>query len=722
MKIKNISSEILILAARKLIPQETCSVEEDFVYGYVEYADDFINAFNDNKVQFFDDEMEVLSYTDVLNYFKSPVIQSNKGTSNNEDFYYNYKMLSMNSGDVKDYKFEGLLKTLDVFSKTGDIEVQIIEPMMNKIQVPETSNYNIYCDYKLKNPIIRITCKRRSDVVLYMDGSYTNTLKTKNQYLAEIYSDTDFPEASSINTNLLQFKTNFKKPMKSELFVDTIGKYAGQTFNNSTLLNFNRFEDGSYVKFGDICKLQDDFTFILWDNIINDIISTQTLYYKKGTLEITIENGVFSIAIGDKLVQVPGLKLNKWQMISITKNNDVYSFYINDTRIITTVLDVNFSTSSENVYFGCKTPGTNSVRSLELGECLLYNYHFSQGMIKYMYMNNHPDLQIQTNLLPGCYLSKYTNTSSIVPSTAYDFSMIEKENTRIGKMLTSEVVNTLSTTNNTGEISIFNGKVYIPEDGKYTITTTGEMVSVVMDDKTVLLNSSSTTQYFEEGYYRFKTTICGQGLFNITISNTTSSASIYIEDYDDMTSTPEESSILFDTGNKTSTHGITFEGNDNEVFTEDDVLTIKNIPNKINSDNFNISFDLDVIDNDATIIGQGYTYEPNFEIRLTDLNLVFTHQGYVLKSPKLLINEKYNIQITSNGSMTYMYVNASLVSSADVKHINRLISTDNIYIGRLAGNIQAAWCDGSFKISKFKWYLKYFTENEIINNYIKNKA
>ena len=726
MKVQNISGELIILAGVKLQPQEICSVNDfDGRFFIPMFKEEFIVGLDNHTLQFLNEIGEIITdVNEILSYSENP-IQSNSITLNpgNEDFYYNYKSFDMEYNDVKNFKFEGFLKTLDIFSKTGDIEVQIIEPKMNKIQVQETSNYTVDCDYKLKDPTIRITCKRKSEVALYMDGSYYNTTKTKEQYLNEIYSDSEFPETSVINNNDLAFKVNFKKPMKSSTFVDSIGNYLGETFNGATLLNFNKFEDGSYVKFNDINKFSGNFTFNLWFNMISDISSKQTFYSKEGTLDITLDSSVLNITLGDKLVQLNGIKSDNWSMLTITKNEDWYSFYLNDQLIKTLNLDVNFSTKFTYVYFGCKYPNIQSIRSGELGECLIYNYHFSNGMVKYLYMNNHPKFQIQTNLIKGCYLSRYFNSSSLIPETSSDFSIIEKENTRVSKLITTEVTQEIKSSNNPGELSIFTGKIYIPSDNKYTFNYSGGNGSILLiDDKAVLINEGSNTIYMEEGYYRFKFTVVGNGNFELVYGikgNTLTKVDVFIEDFDDTEG--DDYSILFDLDNRQTSYGLEFSDFTDLKFKEEDYITVSNIPESFNNSIFNIAFNLNFKEKYAVIFGQGLPQEPNFGLRVNNGKLVLNYQGTTLTSNTLMVNKMYHIQITSNGTNIYLYIDSVLVNSSVINKISRLNSTNPLYFGRVGVDYMAAW-GGEFEINNFKWYLKYFTEDEIINNFIKNKA
>jgi len=718
MKIRNLTQEMIIIGSTQVPALSTMDFSNDFSsdFNFMQYKDEFISAFNESKIIFLDNGIQITDISQVLSYFGSSEVNNAKPETNTEDFYYNFKVFDMDYQETKDIQFEGFVKTIDIFTKSGEINMQIVKPLMNKIKIPETSNYSIDCDYKLKDPVIRLTCIKKAQVSLYMDGTYYNKTKTKDQYLSEIYSDTLFPESSIIADNSLVFKTNFKKLMKSEFFIDSIGGFVGSTFNNANLLNFNKFEDGSYVKFPDILKFENDFTFNIWFKL-EDNLQLQTIYCKDGYLEVNVESGILTTKIANNSIKLTSIKSNSWYMLTIARSSNNLSFYLNDELITSTAINCTFPVEPKYVYFGCKSPALNCIRSGEIGECSLYNYHFSSGLVKYLYMNNHPLFQVQTNLLPGCYVSTYKNESSIEPSTAYDFTMIEKENVRVSKLKSSSITDKISIIPGENEITVFTGKIFIQEDDKYQFIATGDNFVAYIDNKPIMVNSN-TTIYLEEGYYKFKCTVTGSKPFSLKYVNKSNTLEVplFIEDSNDNESSIDESTVLFSLNDVKSNYGITFE--DNGPLYNGIYSTLSNIPENINSPVYTISFNYKAQEKDATIFGQGLTWEPNFELRLKDQKFIFTNQGASLITPSINLFEDYNIQITSTGSVIYFYINGALKAQKATNFVTKLKSTDNLYIGRLADGYKGYWMDGNFEIRDFKWYLKYFTEDEVINSYI----
>jgi len=729
MKIKNISDGLLILAGVKIYSGEIKNFEDfGFDFDFSLYKDEFMNALDNNKIEFLSDEDAVIEDTNVILQKLESTSSSTSSTViyNDKDFYYDYKELTLDFGESIDIGFVGYLKTLDFYVKSGGIDVQVVQPLMNKIAVLETNNYVIDCDYKLQDPTIRLTALEKSTCKLYLDGIFKSETKTKEQYLTEIYSYNTFPKANVIQENSILFKTNFMKTMTSEHFLDIIGSNVGLTYNNATLKNFNRFEDGAYCKFGDVIRLAEtaEYTFNMWYNFHGDTTNKQYIMYKKDVMEIYVQNGMLNFYVGRSgRYQIP-VDSYSWQMLTITKSGYNYNVYQNTDLVKSFTNSCSYQTNSKYAYFGGY--GHYYMRSGELGEVAHYNYHFSAGMVQHLFQNNHPLMQTQTNIISGSIVNDYSYTSSLGLDNAYEFAILEKESAKASNIVSSSKDTDLNGSASEDNLRIVTAKVYFPSDAIYDFSYTGTgKWNLTINDKAILTNEVQARYFMEEGYYSLKLVTTGEYDLTYKLKSDVnySPIEVFIDDSDDTSSSEDENSVYFDIDNKISSYGLSFNNFPNDLKFEEHNAHISNITDEINSGIYTISFNLQHKHNTAMILGQGKSqWEPNFEINITNSILVFKYQDTYIEGGVLCKNKEYNIQITSNSSSIFIYVDGDLVNSTNVIKGWELDSTDNLYIGSMANNYLPKWSEGEFKISNFKWYNKYFTKDEVINNYINNKV
>jgi len=713
MKIKNISDKLIVLAGVKIESGQSISVTSlgsDFVYD--DYKSEIEHYIDDNVIEFLDTNGKIITDTNVIQEeLKSlstdmPLIDNSDATIiMNPDFYYNYKEIELNQKDSIQIQFIGYMKSLNAFAKSGNINVQIIEPLMNKIYVSESDNYEIDSDYKLFNPIINITGLTSASVVLYMDGIFKHPTKTKNQYLKEIYSDTRFPSADLSNKGQIEFKCNFKRTITNNIFKDIIGNIPGQTFNNKTLLNFNKFEDGAYVKFNEGCRLiaGKSFTLNIWFKSFESLDSTQYLVYKKYFFEMFTHKGKMNIKILWKTIELPDiLELNTYYMFTVTYDsfsNTLY-YYVNDTFIGKVAYDAKFYTFSQPLYFGNKG-NSLPLRSAEIGEFNYYSHHFSAGMVEYMYLNNNPDHQFQS-FSKNCYVSEYTCDSNLDMDDTYSSNIIKKEYAK-QENLVNTTKGTLNNTSTKGNLVVLSGYIYFPKDCKYTFDATfdtSNKLIFTVDGKDVLINENTRTYYIEEGYYVFECTSFGD--FHITYGEVgTEQVEIPVYNNDN------EVAIL-DLDNET---GGTFTGVSDLNYNGGQYTEVKDFSPEFFGTTFTITLDLKRMDDEAEIIGQGPLYNEYLCLLLQNKKLVLIYRNVYIETKT--INKEYNnIQITANGSKVFLYLNGTLVESAKFGDFPK--NKTPLYFGRSGEGKSRDWLVGDFYLKNVKMLDTYSSPAQII--------
>lgn len=721
MKIKNISTKVLLIGGVLINPNQIVS-DSDFGTGfsYSDYESEFINAYNKGQIIFLDvNNKEITNMNTILDIINSTSNSSDSGDGdssvnsiaiNKENFYYDYKTINMKYNEIKDIKFVGYLKTLDFIVDKGLIDVQCINPLMNKIEIFESNHYSFDSDYKLKDPTIRLTAKTDGTAKIYLDGIFYSTTKTKDQYLNEIYSYDYFPNAPILPENKLVFKTNFFKLLKYSYFLDTIGNKQGQIFNGSTLRNFNKFEDGSYVKFSNMLDFKDNnFTFCLWFNLEKDYENKQYLFYDHYNLECYVQNNAIRLRIGTHYLPLIALKdsnIGNWALISISKNNNIYNIYINSELVQTIDYNVNFRNSGK-MYFG--SSGNYGIRSGYLGECLIYNYHLSKGMIKYIYANNCPTLQVQTNLIPGSVKNIFSYNSSLAFNSAYEFSIVEKENAKTQNLILSTNESTMK--GNCSKLTVITGKIHIPQDNKYTFSMkTDAKYAFIIDNKDVLVNDSNTI-YIEEGYYNFKLTLIGESTYElITSSNSSTPIQIpLIEDIDNNTIKP----VLLIDADKSIGDGMTFNNIVNKYVKS--IGKIINLPKTL-SNIFTCTVNFKVYEDNALIFQIGKDiWNPTIGLKLSDGTLECDFHWSTMTAG-VTKTKWHNVILTSNGSTLFGYLDGQSMGQVDVD-VHSLETNSPLYFNAFCDGTQPEWAIGNFDINNFKWYTKYSNESDVLSLY-----
>jgi len=702
MKIKNISTAVVLLAGVLINPNQVLTNADFGVdFNYVDYKQEFLAAYSSNKIIFLDNNNQTITNINVISTLLSnsssvPSTSIDSIMINKENFYYDYKTITLKYGEVKDIHFVGYLKTLDFIVDLGLIDVQIISPLMNKIEIFESNTYTLDTDYKLKDPIIRITAKTDSTSKIYLDGIFFSSTKTKEQYLNEIYSYDYFPSTSLLPENKLVFKTNFYKLLKTSYFLDTISHKRGRIYNGQTLHNFNKFQDSASVKFPSVMDFKDnDFTFCLWFNLGSDYVSKQCVFHEHNNLDIVVENSTINLTIGDYRLSPINLSTNStsnWFLISISKTNKTYNIYINSDLVQT--IDHPTDINHKNyMYFGHYD--NCGIRSGYLGECLIYNYHLSTGMIKYIYANNHPDLQVQTNLIAGSNKNIFSFNSALLFDNSYEFSIAEKENAKVSNLLSTFNDTTLSGT--CSKLTIITGKVHIPNDGKYTFTcTTDAKYRLQIDNRDVLVNNTNDV-YIEEGYYNFKLTLINGSTYTSEIP--------LIEDINNNTVDPV---LVIDADNSIGT-GMVFSTANVYV---NNIGTITNLPSTM-SNIFTITANFKFYSNDTLIFQIGSDiWNPTIGLKVSGGTLECDFHWSNMKSG-ITKTVWHNVVLTSNGSTLFGYLDGHSMGQFDVD-VSSLNTSTPLYFNAFADGTQPAWAIGNFDINNFKMYSKYSNESEAL--------
>jgi len=717
MKIKNISTKVLLIGGVLIQPNQIVT-ESDFGvdFTYANYESEFLDAYTAGNIIFLNDDNQKItninSVSDIIKSSNTNITDINTDTVriNKENFYYDYKTIVLKYGEVKNIKFVGYLKTLNFVVEEGLIDAQIIYPLMNKIEIFESNTYSLDADYKLKNPTIRLTAKTDCIANIYLDGIFYSDTKTKEQYLNEIYSYNYFPLAPELPENRLVFKTNFFKLLKNNYFIDTIHNELGRIYNGQTLKNFNRFEDGSYVKFRSPIKFKDtNFTFCLWFNLGNDYINKQYLFCDHYNIEAYIQNNSLQIKIGTYDTPHIDLKtsnIGNWCLLSISRNNNTYNIYINSELVQTFEHEICYK-KYRDMHFG--SYGEYGIRSGYLGECLIYNYHLSKGMIKYIYANNLPTLQVQTNLIAGSNKSIFKYNSALLFNNSYEFNIVEKENAKI-----LNLINTSDDTSLSGacsNLTIITGKVHIPNDGKYTFTcTTDAKYRLQIDNRDVLVNNTNDV-YIEEGYYSFKLTLIKGSTYSLTATSDKGLENPVIPLIEDINNNKIDPVLVID-ADKNIGKGMVF--NVSNTYTTN-IGKITNLP-KTMSSIFTITANFKFYSNNALIFQIGSDiWNPTIGLKVSGGTLECDFHWNNMKSG-ITKTKWHNIILTSNGSTLFGYLDGKTIGQFDVD-VHNLATNTPLYFNAFCDGTQPEWAIGNFDINNFKMYSKYSNESEVLSLY-----
>jgi hypothetical protein len=706
MKIKNISRSEVIIAGAKIQPDQSVNISafgSEFVFA--NYKDEIEDAIFDEIIVFVDDDTgEYITDMAVIEaeFSNIHIQQPAEDNTINPDFYYNYKQIELGYKDEIYVEFVGYLKTINAFSKSGDIDLQIVEPLMNKVYVTESNNYEIDADYKLLNPIIKITARTNASVQLYMDGVFKHDTKTKKQYLKEIYSNSTFPTSDPYEGGL-EFKVNFKRTITNNVFRDVIKNSIGQTYNRATLLNFNKFEDSAYVRFGDVCKLETDkdFTINMWFKSLESLSAKQYIVFKRAYFEFYIEQGILKSYIDGYRTEICEVEQDKFYMITMTYSavDNTTNFYLNDELVKKQYRRHTFTTSAQNLYFGSRF-GTYCFRSAELGEFNYFSHHMSAGMIHNLYANNHPEHQFR-NLNAGCHKLVYTLDTSLDLINSYSAGIIKKEFARPENLITASKAPNLNNTDTNENLTVHSGYIYIPADGKYTFsaTYTGNMI-LVIDDKDVLVNETERSYYIEEGYYPFSVTSINS--FHITYGlkdDDASEVAVFNNDNEE---------TIFELDNQ---KGADCTGVDDLVYENGNYTTVTNLDEDFFGSTFTISLDVKNEDSEAEIFAQGKLWNEYISLTLQDKRFVLVYKNTRIESCKIEEHAFNNITITADGSKVYLYLNKRLQRSATFGNFDR--HNSDLFIGRSAEGYKQDWISGDFTLKNVKFYNTYSTLTEI---------
>jgi len=758
MIVKNISDKkVLIMGIEIQVGQELPIDEFGTETERAPYIQEFIDAINNKEILLLDDNGDIITTDNITPTNLQNIISPSNNSMyipNNDTFYYNYKTISIEVGQIIEIEFKGYLKTSQITVVQGEIDAQFISPRMNKINIIELNSYSIDSDFKLKDPVVRLTGIKNSEVNLYLDGSFSDSTKTRQQYLDEIYSENTFPQASGVDIRELFFKVNFLRVVKDNKFIDDINGYVGNIFNGATLLNFNKFEDGAYVNFGNILNTTNTpFTFSIFFNFGNDITKKQYIFYKHRYYYSYVQNNVLYLYLNGKRRLICNLCPDKWYMLTITYDTNLFYIYLNDKCMLTDVFSNHFSTNVSNLYFGSRNSGHEYMRDGKIGEVSFYTYHMSKGMVDYLYNTNNPNLQFQTNLIPGIMVNEYDCSSKInyVPKDSYDFNIFEKECNNIDHLLFSEILDTLDSSLSTDDstttykLTVGKGKVYIPKDGKYVLKFIGNAhFEVLFNEKTIISNYSTSTEnvetaWLEEGYYniKFRTVSTNNNSYKLLYKEKSETdfypMKFMIEDTDDKSNTDPTVYISLKDHKYFSLTDQDIQSNaELETFNNIDVFkyeynkfTSITVDERIYNTQFSVSFWVYFIDDRCVIFSQGRgKWGAQIQARYQNKKMIVSFQGTEkTSSTRLERNEWNKIDIIANNDSIYLYINAKKESGFNIpiNDSSWYHSTKPFYINRLPTNKVEPSYEGSFRLDNFNYYLKTLSKEEIENKYHNEK-
>jgi len=711
MEIKNISQNLVVIAGVKIYPGNIVTeadFSDDFVFD--DYSSEIQQYIDDNVITITLNGNEIDDVNDISDVFAN---SGNSGNSGNlkvlKDFYYNYKTIHMDYNQEIIIPFQGFLKTLNVYCASGDIEVQIVEPLMNKIEINEASNYEIDADYKLQNPKIKIISKMSSSVEIYMDGIFQDDTKTKEQYLREIYSDSTFPSTSIIDTNKLQFKANFKKIIQNNIVRDIVNNAVGKIYYRTSLINFNKFEDGAFVSFNNAIPFYRDtpFTFNIWFKSYEDTTDLQYIYNRDNFLDIYIKSNKIYARLLNCTYTIGEISKNQFYMFSVSYENSRINFYINDENVLTVNRYLKFCSSHRWDNFGGHS-SAYTMRSGEIGEVNFWSYSLSKGLIRYLYSNNNPDFQFKQDLVSGCVINTYTNTSSLSLDTVYNAEIINKEVARVDNLISSTVSSTSSYNVDDNLLKIVRGFIRFKNDDQYRFSANEDKsVIFLIDGKTVLENETQNTSYIEEGYYPF--VVYSTGKFNITVKTKDTSA-VNIDVYKN----DETNGIFMNLDNRTGT--VTFDDKVQDLHFHDSNFTkVTSLPSDFFSQKFTFSLDITSNTEYADIFSQGTFWDEYIRLYMDDRKLVLTFNDIVIRSNRITLNQKVHVDIVANGVKIFLYIDGILYQSK--QFYSNKINSKPMYFGVGAEENITNWLVGDFTLKNVKINKHVLSEDQIVHNY-----
>jgi len=462
----------------------------------------------------------------------------NAFTSN--DYYYFQKNINLLPNQQYIIKFKGYLNEAIIDLKLGNISADINS--MGNIELKDYTHFEFSINYKLKDPVLTIKCSKISSFSLFVEGIYTDDIKSKDQYLEELNAvepEIDIPILE--DEKRLQFNVDFQSSIEDNVFIDTINNDFGFISNKPLYIDKSFLDEKSYITFGEIqnINIDKDYTFSIWFKLL--MLDKNILLYNKNEylLEITNKGLYFKghNARSLKIIDKEDIELNKFHNVTMVFSNKKWSIFYDGAFIF----NVNIKPSSfksSDLMIGTKS---NPLSNIALGKYKIYNFAFSESMVRYLINTQNPDIidDIDKNYENGVRYNYYDASSiSSPPNNNYNFTILEKKYCNekyLGNILSQDAIELDSITENKN-IIIQEGYLKLDYVGLYTFELSANgCAELIIDDESIVgvfstdedYNAtlvSTNEKFLSQGFHKYKLRYYGkQETLGLTIANPDSS-------------------------------------------------------------------------------------------------------------------------------------------------------------------------------------------------------
>jgi len=775
MYIKNITDEAIVVGGLGFEANEKRLLTEVGTSSEIEkYAEEILNYFNNSIIEILYpdetkltnsyrllkllsgdiNEVSITNISEIEEALKSPEEQRTN------DYYYNNYDLNMEKGQTIDIEFKGYLSTalLRVFS--GKISAQIINEPMNKVLVEEQNLFEMNTANKLLNPSIRLEAVTKVKASIFIDGSYYDETgkKTKAQYLSEIYNKETIPAPAQEEGKVMNFNIDFKKQdLVSGNVLEDINKYNGKTLgfeeNNDPMWNRN-----TVVSFDTAFGISKDEEF------------TQSIFFKpkKGAkwTQYFISNGQikywFSTS-GKIYVWVLGkgsyigyISYDTWNHLVITYNKEKINIYLNS----------NFAYSlpkpTRNYTLGKMSIGNYSLGYPkygfigEIGRVSSYNYNFSAGMVYHLYKVNHPNNEINTNIIEYTN-TKYFNLNDLKETeilNKFQFDILEKEYRKPENILCKEQNTKIDFsdsdfyTANLDNYFVINDGYYITIENSYhSFKIESNQYSILtIDDREVCTSTEDNGEgsiYLPEGKHKIKHIVVSfekDSYFYCKKYSEDDQDWMFFnlkqDDINDEESVEEDKTKIINIkdGNFNLIKGELDDSSNAELidyntykmlnYKTDKFTYIKNLSDIMSSNIFSISLILKMNSNKECYLfsmgGDEQDWQIWLSLRYYSKKLELTFNDKSIKSDKIDLNTYYQIDIVSNGTNIELMINAKETNKNILIKDNDWFEGSNLYFNRLPNGTTYKWMQSDYSIDNFNYYSITKNKEELENSLVEN--
>jgi len=532
-----------------LVAEESINLKDiaDF-YTLGNYLDELVQPLIDGNVKF-EEDGNTFTIAGISSYLstgltKVDITQNSEETLNvtienadeldsntfSDDYYYFDKKIRMIANQLYTIEFKGYIKEAFIDLKSGNVSVDFND--MGEIQLKDYTHFEFDLNYKLKDPILHITCNKISDLELFVEGVYNDDIKSKQQYLEELNAvepEIDVPILK--DKNELLFNVNLKDASyyNDKVFIDIIGNKVGNI--ETTSIYSDTFQDNfifnnMYINFGEVMNINPskDYTISAWFKFDNEI-SNQDLLHNKYEYILSIYNKNLYFTNGNKkiLILKEPFKLDKFYNIILTFTNNTWSIFLDGEFI--TQFKAKIKNKLSDLLIGTSK---NPLNNIIIEKIKMYNYSFSQSMINYLINTQNPDVieDIETNYSDGIRVNYYDASNvSIYPKDNYNFTILEKKycnQSYLNGVLEFDNIN-FNIEDTKTELLVIEGYINFEYQGvyKFELESLGSC-EFILDEESVVnsfnseLESNSSKKFIPNGYHKFKLRYFGKDkIFNL---------------------------------------------------------------------------------------------------------------------------------------------------------------------------------------------------------------